>query len=71
MKNNNSVRPINSKKKTRREFIKSVGKLAMWIPPALIVLSHSKEALAAQSWNPGRGNQNHPGDGNGGPRQVP
>lgn len=66
-KNHNTSDQIRPREKTRREFIQSIGKLAVWVPPTLVVLSHSKEALAAQSWNSGEGNKDHPGDGNGGP----
>lgn len=53
-------------KKDRREFLKSAGKMAVWVPPALVVLTHTRDALGAQVWNSGKGNQDHPGQGNGG-----
>ena len=57
-------------KNDRREFIKSVGKLAVWVPPTLVVLTHTRDALGAQVWNSGKGNQNHHGQGNGGDRYM-
>jgi hypothetical protein len=72
MKKNNNA-PVGKKhhEKSRRKFIKAAGKLLVWVPPALVVLSQNPDAFAAQSWNPGKGNRDHPGDGNGGPGTVP
>jgi len=49
-KDNNRPEDKKPLKESRRDFMKSAGKLALWIPPALVVLTHSKEALAKKSW---------------------
>ena len=70
-KNDNNLARTKHHENSRRQFIKKAGKLMVWVPPALVVLSQNRQAFAAQSWNPGRGNRDHPGDGNGGPGTVP
>lgn len=66
-KNNNTEQMIQNHNHSRREFIKKTGRLLAWVPPALVVISQNRQAFANQSWNNGRGNLDHYGDGNGGP----
>lgn len=66
-KNNDTNHNSKTHDRSRRQFLKTAGKMAAWIPPALIVISSNQKAFANQSWNNGQGNLDHYGTGNGGP----
>ena len=56
----------NSKKRvsgSRRKMLKKVGVASAFAVPTLMTFKVS-ELHAAQSWNPGKGNLDHPGTGN-------
>lgn len=65
-KNDTDLNPLKSDEESRRNFLKTAGKLAVYTPPAMMILMHpNRSALAYNSIKPIRDSRFNNGGKNG------